>query len=95
MPLVSVEGKGFRKIDGDNREYDEGSETHLVVRILRKVDRPLTAKQIASMIERSREGRRLLSTGQVQDIEERVRVVIQWLRSESYISEEDGMVVLI
>jgi hypothetical protein len=94
MARVSVEGKGFKKIDGANLEYEEGRGTHLVVKLLRNSDKPLSVRQIASVIGKSKEGKLLIKMEQVQDIGERVEDVVSWLRSKQYITEEGDMIAL-
>ena len=95
MGLITIEGPGFKKIDGLNLKFQKGSGSQLVVSILRQNTKPLTIKEIADKIEKTKGGKNLIEIEKVKNIEKRVIRVVEWLSSQELITKDNGKIQLI
>lgn len=95
MGLIAIEGPGFKKIDHLNIKFQKGGGSHLVVSILRQSTKPLSIKEIADEIEKTKAGKNLINRGKVKSIEKRVMKVVEWLSSKELITKDNGKIELI
>ena len=95
MGLITIEGGGFKKIDGFNLKFQKGSGSHLVVSILRQSTKPLSIKEISYKIKKTKAGNNLINRGKVKNVEKRVMKVVEWLSSKELINKDMGKIELV
>ena len=95
MGLITIEGGGFKKIDGLNLRFQKGGGSHLVISILRQSTKPLSIKEIVYKLEKTKAGKNLINSGKVTSIEKRVMKVVEWLSAKELITKDKGKIELI